>query len=43
MEGFHGVATNYLRNYLGWRRMLERYDKGVGIRDCLYEVLGRPM
>lgn len=38
MERFHGVATHYLRNYLGWRRMLERYGKGVGIRDCLHEA-----
>lgn len=43
MERFHGVATHYLRNYLGWRRMLERYGKRVGIRDCLHEALGRPM
>jgi hypothetical protein len=21
---FHGIATKYLVNYLGWRRMLER-------------------
>lgn len=27
----------------GWRRMLERYGKRVGIRDCLHEALGRPM
>ena len=25
MTRFHGVATRYLPNYLGWRRMLERY------------------
>ena len=29
MERFHGVATHYLRNYLGWRRMLERYGREV--------------
>lgn len=29
MVRFHGVATHYLKNYLGWRRMLARYGKGV--------------
>jgi len=24
MRQFHGVATQYLKNYLGWRRMIER-------------------
>ncbi|MFM5627372.1 IS1595 family transposase, partial [Aeromonas veronii] len=43
MERFHGVATHYLKNYLGWRRMLERYGKGVNIKACLHEALGRPM
>ena len=39
-----GNAKNhYLRNYLGWRRMLERYGKGVNIKACLYEALGHPM
>ena len=26
MYRFHGVATKYLHNYLGWRRCLERFD-----------------
>lgn len=26
MEHFHGVATKYLPNYLGWRRCLERFS-----------------
>ncbi|MCE9945813.1 IS1595-like element ISAeme10 family transposase [Aeromonas rivipollensis] len=43
MERFHGVATHYLRNYLGWRRMLERYGREVTIPRCLQEALGRPM
>ncbi|MCC0180071.1 IS1595 family transposase [Aeromonas hydrophila] len=43
MERFHGVATHYLRNYLGWRRMLERYGREVNISRCLHEALGRPM
>ena len=25
MKRFHGVATKYLENYLGWRRWLERW------------------
>lgn len=43
MERFHGVATHYLRNYLGWRRMLERYGREVNVPRCLHEALGRPM
>ncbi len=43
MERFHGVATHYLKNYLGWRRMLERYGRGVNIKSCLREALGHPM
>lgn len=31
MQRFHGVATRYLRNYLGWRRMLERYGRKADI------------
>ncbi|NEX90924.1 IS1595 family transposase, partial [Aeromonas rivipollensis] len=30
-------------NYLGWRRMLERYGREVTIPRCLHEALGRPM
>lgn len=29
MVHFHGVATTYLVNYLGWRRMLERNIKRI--------------
>lgn len=36
-------ATRYLKNYLGWRRMLERYGKAVSIKACLHGVLGHPM
>ncbi len=43
MERFHGVATHYLRNYLGWRRMLERYGREVNTKMCLHEALGHPM
>ncbi len=43
MVRFHGVATSYLRNYPGWRRMLERYGEGVNIKACLHEALWYPM
>lgn len=38
---FHGVATRYLENYLGWRRMMERYRQNISPTACLYEALGR--
>lgn len=44
MIPFHGVATKYLTNYLGWRRLLDRYKMQLnpliflgesrGIRPC---------
>ena len=43
MARFHGVATRYLPNYLGWRRMLERYSAAITPERCLQEALGRPM
>lgn len=42
MMRFHGVATKYLENYLGWRRMLERYKTGITPWLCLKEAVGRP-
>ncbi|TCP06896.1 ISXO2 transposase-like protein, partial [Crenobacter luteus] len=41
MGRFHGVATKYLVNYLGWRRMLERYARQMQPVYCLQEALGR--
>ncbi|WP_417067145.1 IS1595 family transposase [Niveibacterium terrae] len=41
MARFHGVATRYLDNYLGWRRMLERYGDSITPQHCLDEALGR--
>jgi len=41
MRGFHGVATKYLGNYLGWIRMLERYQKPINTEQCLFEAVGR--
>lgn len=41
MGRFHGVATTYLENYLGWRRMMERYRQNISPTVCLREALGR--
>jgi transposase-like protein len=41
MRRFHGVATKYLDNYLGWRRLLERYRENISPILCLREALGR--
>ena len=40
MIRFHGVATKYLKNYLGWRRLLERYREPTA-ECCLLEAAGR--
>lgn len=40
---FHGVATKYLVNYLGWRRMLERYAAKIQPGVCMQEAVGRPI
>lgn len=41
MRRFHGVATKYLENYLGWRRLLERYRDSISPAFCLNEAAGR--
>ena len=43
MARFHGVATKYLEHYLGWRRMLERYQQTIQPCHCLQEAVGRPL
>lgn len=43
MARFHGVATRYLPNYLGWRRMLERYQESIRPDHCLQEAVGRTL
>ena len=43
MTRFHGVATRYLPNYLGWRRMLERYQQRIQPDHCIQEAIGRTM
>lgn len=41
MARFHGVATKYLQNYLGWRRVLEK-QKGEFVDEyCFRQVLRR--
>lgn len=41
MVGFHGVATRYLENYLGWHRMLDRLGQSVTPTVCLLSSIGR--
>ena len=41
MKRFHGVATQYLENYLGWRRWLERWGEHHSPLVGLYATLGR--
>ncbi len=41
MRRFHGVATKYPDNHLGWRRLLERYRKHLAPAPCLGEAVGR--
>lgn len=40
MRRFHGVTTRYLGNYLGWRRLIERYDRNMSSADFLRAALG---
>ena len=41
MHRFHGVATKYLENYLGWRRWLERWGNANTPQMALDAALGR--
>jgi len=40
MLRFKGVSTEYLSNYLGWRRLLEKHNGQPPAEFCLYESLG---
>jgi transposase-like protein len=40
MRRFHGVATKYLENYLGWRRWLERWGPHNSPQIGIYAALG---
>lgn len=39
MRRFHGVATKYLANYLGWRRLLDRCHDAVTPNQFLFHAL----
>ena len=39
MGRFHGVATKYLHNYLGWRRLLDRFRDAVTPQQFLFHAL----
>ena len=41
MAPFNGVASKYLANYLGWRRMIERLGVRLTPHYALAEALGR--
>ncbi|WP_019868263.1 IS1595 family transposase [Methylovulum miyakonense] len=41
MRRFHGVATKYLDNYLGWRRGLERWGEQITPGVILQAAVGR--
>ncbi len=43
MTRFQGVATRYLSNYLGWHRMLERYQQSIRAEHCIQEAVGHTM
>lgn len=40
MRRFHGVATHYLANYLGWRRMIDPARGAMPPRAVLLAALG---
>lgn len=40
LRPFHGVATEYLDHYLGWRRIIEALGDGAGRQDWLRAALG---
>jgi hypothetical protein len=39
MGRFHGVATKYLAHYLGWRRLLDRFQDAVTSQQFLFHAL----
>jgi len=40
MKRFHGVATRYLGNYLGWHRMIDRLGQNITPTLCFQLSLG---
>ena len=43
MERFHGVATRYLPNYLGWRRFLEGPPASMGFPERIIRAIIAPV
>lgn len=41
MAKFHGVATRYLGNYLGWHRMIDRLGQSITPTFCFLSSLGK--
>ena len=41
MRRFNGVATRYLKNYLGWHRMMERLGQSITPTLCFLASLGK--
>jgi hypothetical protein len=41
MMRFHGVATSYFTNYLGWHRMVDRLGKSITPTICFLTSLGK--
>lgn len=41
MKKFHGVATRYLGNYLGWHRMIDRLGQNITPTLCFLASLGK--
>ena len=37
---FHGIATHYLANYLGWRRLIDRAHGSLSPRAVMFAALG---
>ena len=40
MDRFHGVATKYLPNYLGWRRLLEQHQNPLTPHSFMIHSMG---
>ena len=40
MYRFHGMETNYLSSYFGWRRILDETKETLTLTDILRAVLG---
>ena len=40
MPRFHGIATNYLGHYFGWRQWLDTHLKTMSAQEFLTEVTG---